>query len=177
VSSLEQSAVGPSHYEVTVVTKTSGISVCKSEFAIGGTGVEGFSLEEELVENGQESNRVRFWAHTAIIITDCRVRHMTFVIIRVKVFPIPARGEVYLRSHNIALTWRKPLVLYRTTIENAHYVNGSICNIAVVLRTSKRVTSNHPEAIGKSQRYNACRTSWHLARNRKLLSDSKPQYR
>jgi len=151
VSSLEQTTVGPSHYEVTVVTISCGISVCKSKFVI----CEGASVEEELVENGKESNRVRFWAHTAIKITDCRVRHMTFVVRRVKVFPIPAGGEVYLRSHCVALTWRKPFVLYRATIENAHYMNSSLCGVTVVLSASERITRNHPESIGESQRHNA----------------------
>jgi len=86
VSSLEQSAVSPSHHEVTMVTKSCGISVCKSKFEI----CVGASVEEELEENGQESNRVRFWAHTTIKITDCRVSHMTLVIRRGKVYPIPA---------------------------------------------------------------------------------------
>jgi len=150
VSSLEQIAVGPSHYEVTVVTKTCGISVCKSEFVI----CVGTSFEEELVENGQESNRVRLWAHTTIIITNCRVSHMTSVIRRVKVFPIPARGEVYLRSHCVALTRRKPIVFFRATIKNAHDSHCSLCEITVVLSSSGSVTSNHPEAIRKSQRHN-----------------------
>jgi hypothetical protein len=67
-------------------TKSCGISVCKSEFEI----CEGAGVIEELVENRKESNRVRFWAYTTIIITDCRVSHMTFVIRSVKVYPVPA---------------------------------------------------------------------------------------
>jgi len=69
MSILEQSAVGPSHYKVAMVTKTSGISVRKSEFSVS----VGASVKEKLVENGHESNRVRLRAHTTIKITDCRV--------------------------------------------------------------------------------------------------------
>jgi len=132
VSSLEQGAVGPSHYKVTMITKTSRISVCKSEFSVS----VGAGVKEKLVENGHESNRVRLWAHAAIKIANCRVGHVTFVIVRVEVFPIPARGEIYLGSHRVALTGREPIVLNRTTIENAHYMDGPVCNIAVVLSSS-----------------------------------------
>jgi len=149
VSILEQSAVGPSHYKVAMVTKTSGISVRKSEFSVS----VGTSVEEKLVENGYESNRVRLRAHTSVKITNCRVRHMTFMICRVKVDSIPARGEVYLGSHRVALTRREPVVLYRTTIKNTHYMDRSVCNIGVVLSSSKRVTGDHPESIGKSHGY------------------------
>jgi len=104
VSSLEQIAVGPSHYEVTVVTISCGISVCKSKFEIG----IGARIKEELEENRQKSNWVRLWAHTAIIITDSRVRHMAFVIGRIKVFTIPARGEVNLSSQREATLFGNP---------------------------------------------------------------------
>jgi len=86
VSGLEQIAVSPSHYKVTVVTITSGISVCKGEFEI--RDVAGH--KEELEENGEESNRVRFRAHTSIVRSNCRVSHMTLVIRGVKVNSIPA---------------------------------------------------------------------------------------
>jgi len=53
VGSLELSTVGPSHYEITMVTVTSGISICKSKFVIfvhpGG--------EEELIEKRKDG----FW--------------------------------------------------------------------------------------------------------------------
>jgi len=147
VSSLEQIAVGPSHYEVTVVTITSAISVCKNKFGI----CEGGSFEEELVENGQESNRVRLWAHATIIIPNSRVRHMTFVIRRVKINPIPTRGEVYLRSQCFALMGRKPVV--SSPVTETHERNSSLCQIAVVVRSSCSFSGNHPESIRKSQRH------------------------
>jgi len=149
VSSLEQIAVGPSHYEVTVVTITCGISICKNKFGIW----IGFRFEEELIENGQESNRVRFWAHTEIIIPDRRVRHMTFVIRRIKVYSIPARGEIYLRPQNFALVRRKPVE--SSPVTEASKGNGSLSVIAVVVSASQSVTRNHPESIRKSQRRNA----------------------
>jgi len=43
--------------------------------------------------------------------------------------------------------------LYRSTIEDAHYMDRSLCYIAVVLSSSEGVTCDHPEAIGKSHGY------------------------
>jgi len=154
VSMLERSAVGPSHYEVTVETKSCGIAICKSKFVI----CEGASIKEELVENGKEGNRVRFWAHTTIVITNCRVSHMTFVIRSVKVNPVPARWEVHLGSHFVAMSSRKTWSLFLANrnaifISQAHHMNGSLRRIAVVLSSSQRVTGNHPEVIGKGHRY------------------------
>jgi len=146
VSSLEQIAVGPAHYEVTVVTMTGGISVCKSEFEI----CDFCGFEEELVENGEESNWVRCWAHASIVVTDCRVSHVTFVIRSVKVFPIPARGEENLRSHPVAPMRRKPWEIAART--KAHYRDGFLCLIACVKSASVGVSSDHPESIRKSQR-------------------------
>jgi len=111
MSSLEQIAVGPTHYEVTVVTITSGIAVCKSEFGIGD--IE--CLEEKLVENREEGFWVRFRAHTTVIITDCRVSHVTFVIGSVEVFAIPAGGEEYFSSDGVAAIGRKSLVFTALT--------------------------------------------------------------
>jgi len=76
MSSLEKITVGPAHYEVTMVTITGGISVCKSKFGI----CDCVSDKEELVENGEQSNWVRLWAYTAIIITNFRVSYVTFVV-------------------------------------------------------------------------------------------------
>jgi len=155
VSSLEQITVGPSHKEVTMETQGSRICVGKGKFVIR----EGASLKEKLEENRKESNRVRLWANTGIIIADCRVSHMAFMVRSIKVDTIPARGEVNLGSHYAAVAGRKPGALFRGNtntffiISQANHVNGSLGRIAVVLSASVRVASNHPESIWKSHWY------------------------
>jgi len=143
VSRLELIAVGPTHYEVTVVTITSGIAVCKSEFGISDIGC----FEEELVENREESNRMRFRAYTCIIITSCRVRHVTLVIGSVEVFAIPAGGEEYLSSDSVTAVGRKPIE--SATCSEAHERYRSVGLVAVVVCASERIPSNHPKSIRK----------------------------
>jgi len=129
-------------------TITGRISVGKSKFTIS----IDTSGKEELEENGQESNRVRLGAHAAIKITDSRVSYMTLVIRSVKVYPIPARWEINLPSHGLAFHGRKTGLL--VVCIKAHNMDGSLRDITVVLSTSSRITSNHPESIGKSHRNN-----------------------
>jgi len=56
VGSLEQSTVGPSHYEITMESIASGVTICKGE--VGDVISVGAGVEEELVEEGEESNWV-----------------------------------------------------------------------------------------------------------------------
>jgi len=147
VRCLEQITVGPSHYEVAVITVTSGISICKSKFEIR----ESVCNKEELEENREESNWVRFWANTSIIITDCRVSNMLLVIGSVKVFTIPARGKENLRSYCVAMMDRERMSI--TTRTKAHQRKSSVRLIAIVISSSEWVTGYHPEAIRKSHRY------------------------
>jgi len=148
VSSLEQIAVGPSHYKITMVTITSGISICKSKFDIREFGC----LEEELKENGEESFRVRFRAHSRVISTTHWVRHVTLVIGSVKVYPIPTRWEENLSSDRVTMMGRERVEIAARASAKANHLNSYVRQIAAVVGASRWVTGNHPEAIGKSQR-------------------------
>jgi len=146
VSSLEQSSIGPSHYEVTMETISSRIAICKSKFEIR----EETSCEVELKENGEDGNRVRFRADTTVIITIRRVRHVTLVVSRVHVFTIPAGREVDLSSQLVALfVWQSVVT---ATLTVAHNGNSAMGKIRLIEGASRRVTSNHSETIRRSHR-------------------------
>jgi len=69
---------------------------------------------------------------------------------RVEVLAIPARGEVHLGPQSAALADGEAWSLSGSAVEAAD-INGPLSWVTVVLSPPRRITSNHPEAIGENQ--------------------------
>jgi len=130
VGGLEQSAVGPSHDEVTMKTISSRITIGKGK-AVEVSVTAG--VEKELVEEGEDGDRVGLGAHTTVVVSNCRVGNMAHVVWGVNVNTIPARGKVDLRPHEIASSSGEPWVLNGPSVVHAHDGNGTLCRIRVIL--------------------------------------------
>lgn len=62
---------------------------------------KGTGVKDEFVKDRDHGNRVGLRTFSAIMVLAFRVRHVILVVPRVKVSPIPARGEVDLRAKTV----------------------------------------------------------------------------
>lgn len=148
VGSLEQSSVSPSHDEISVQTISSRVGI--GERKVSNITSKVASLVEELVEQREQSYWVRLGAHSAIVVANCWVSNMALVVRSVEILAIPTRGEVDLSTYLVTLTGREARGLEGARGPHAHYADGPVCKIGVVLGTTERITSNHSEAVGES---------------------------
>jgi len=149
VGSLEEGPVGPAHDKIAMVTISSGVAI--REGKVGDVISEGASLEVELIEEGEDGNRVGLRANSAIIVANGRVGNVALVVGSVEVFPVPTRREVHLRPELLACAKGKSSVLATVPSINAHNGDGSLGKVRVVVCSPGRIASYHSETIRESE--------------------------
>jgi hypothetical protein len=142
----------PTVDEVTVESESSRVTLSKDERLSAAVphATEVTDIVVDLVEDGDQMNRVRVGALAAVVAATNGVRHVRLVVSRIKVDAIPARGEEDLSTETIGA------VLSRKTVGGAGAAAVVETNEADSLRFEvasvvalEGVTSKHTETLGE----------------------------
>jgi len=148
VSTLESGVVGPSHKEISVVSKAGGVAVGIDELQIGVVS----GLEIELEEDREDGLGVGRWAHSKVEVTDGGIGNVALVVGGIYIDAVPARREVNLGANLVAPRSGEPVLLARGSVDATH-IDSSVGEIFVAIRgdTASGITGDHVEAFGRGK--------------------------